>query len=140
MEWLRQWRELGSGAAGNVCFSRILSFEPLEDQSCLPRWGQGWLSRRVRLRHPLRVTGTHTLPPPVGFCGFFRDTQALRKRPLGASMGPCSCSTALHLGPAGDSRLPGARPSRPSSASGLGASAQDFHTAETQAKLSRWLP
>ena len=68
---------------------------PWEDQLCLPLVGAGRLPWSVRLQHPLRVIATHTLTPPVGFCGFFGDMQVLRNRPHGVLLGPCS-----HAGPA----------------------------------------
>lgn len=44
------------------------------------------------MQHPLRATAAHMLTPPVGFCGFFEDIQALRKRPRGALRGPAPVS------------------------------------------------
>lgn len=110
----------------------------------LPWRGQGQPPWRVRLQHLLRVTATHTLMPPVGFCGLFGDTQALRKRPLGACWGPAPAAGPAPVSCRGfwgfraEELLPCPQSQGPhgSSASGRGAS----QTPETQAELSRWFP
>lgn len=75
MEWFWQLRKLGSGAAGNACFSCTLSFKPLEDQLCLPLVGAGLAFSKGVVATAFEDDSRPHAVPPMGFCGFFLGPQ-----------------------------------------------------------------